>query len=220
VQVKLLQRWMPLMALVLVPACENTEVTSVPLSPQNETEIDICVTACFGGEVALVTEAGGKIGTGTVAVVLFGSDDVNASLIKPGSTKLELYVNGATKPVSYNFGSIVSFVEHYGYYRLNMNLSSMGTDTIGVSPPPPPPVLRSAMLKDVNTDGALDAIFFVPVTELVKGGLVEGDYEIEIVARGSGISGSIGGQGNGAATDSIRVAPPPPPPVGVEIITH
>jgi hypothetical protein len=218
VQVKLLQRWMPLMALVLVAACDNTEVTSVP-AVQLDTEIDICYEACVSrGEVALVTEAGGKIGTGTVAVVLFGSDDVNASLIKPGATKLELYVNGATKPVSYNFGSIVSFVEHYGYYRLNMNLSSMGTDTIGVSPPPPPPVLRSAMLRDVNTDGALDAIFFVPVTELVKGGLVEGDYEIEIVARGSGISGSIGGEGNGAATDSIRVAPPPPPPVA--IITH
>jgi hypothetical protein len=218
VQVKLLQRWMPLVALVLVPACENAEVTSIPLTAQHDTEIDICLEACVRSAVALVTEAGGKIGTGTVAVVLFGSDNVNASLIKPGSTKLELYVNGATKPVSYNFGSLVSFVEHYGYYRLNMNLSSMGTDTIGVSPPPPPPVLRSAMLRDVNTDGMLDAIFFVPVSELVKGGLVEGDYEIEIVARGTGISGSVGGQGNGAATDSIRVTPPPPPPVA--IISH
>lgn len=199
------------MALVVVSACDDAAVTSAPDAQFEVTSTDGCTTRACLDPAVLVTDVRGQIGTGTVAVVLLGSNQVNASAIKNGATKVQLYINGSTKPVTFNQGSLVSFVEHFGYHRLNLNLSSMGTDTIGTSPGPPPPVLRAAMLQDVNSDGSADAIFFFPVRDLVKGGLVEGAYSIGIEATGAGITGSIAGSTTGLATDSIGISPPVPP---------
>jgi hypothetical protein len=205
------------MALVSFGACERAEVTSPAVVPSHDDvyycSFDRYPSDC-GSSITFVAGKDGVIGTGTIGVLLYGSPQINVSKFT-GATKVQLVVNGSTKPVTYNEGSVVSFVEHYGWYRLNMTLASFTSDTIHTSPPPPPPpTLRTAMFRDFNGDGYSDAVFFFPVADLVKGGLKVGSNNIQLSAFGAGISSRVDGSTVGMASDSIHVAPPPPPPTG------
>lgn len=213
-------------ALVVVAACSDEEVTSIrPQLVLSEGDYAPCYSSpsCTRGAFTLATDASGSIGTGTVAVVLWGSQQLDATKVKLGATRVELYINDSKKPVTYNKGSIISFIEHYGVHRLNLNLASLATDTIRPTPPPPPPEIGAGLVRDINSDGLADIVFFIPVGDLVKGGLTEGTNSIILRVSGAGVSGGgfVGGGSEAAATDSIRVVPPPPPPVGEEeIVTH
>lgn len=210
-----LQRWLPSVALVVVAACNDDVTSAKPQAGPQFSERDVCyiTPSCGRSPLVLVTDARGTIGTGTVAVVLLGSEQIDASAVKLGATRIQLFINESAKPVTYNQGSIVSFVQQYGMYRLNMNLASMATDTIGTRPPPPPPVYASGILRDFDGDGRQDIAFFFPVYDLVKGGLQEGMNSIVLRASGAGITGSVSGGNEVAATDSIGTRPPPPPPI-------